>query len=239
MNQRLGNVGGEWFGEPYLDPIEAAIEEIAAGGMAVVIDDPGRENEGDLLFAAEFADADKINWLATEGRGLICVAMLAERLERLEIPPMTAYSRDSQSTAFHVSVDASEGVGTGISAADRARTVAALADCSSRAGDFVRPGHIFPLAARDGGVLERPGHTEAGVELCRLAGLSEAAVICEVCSEDGEMARLPELRSFAHRHGLPLIAIADLIAYEMRLAPGRISEPGTLLGAGRETHEFN
>jgi 3,4-dihydroxy 2-butanone 4-phosphate synthase/GTP cyclohydrolase II len=196
-----------------LDSIEAAIEQIAGGGMVVVVDEPDRENEGDLVMAAERISPQAVNFMATEGRGLICVAMREQRLEQLQIPPMVTRAGDAHGTAFRVAVDAAERVSTGISAPDRARTIAALASASSRPEDFVRPGHVFPLAARDGGVLVRAGNTEAAVDLCALAGLPEAGVICEIAADDGEMARLPDLRVFADRHALPLVTIADLIAY--------------------------
>ncbi len=204
-----------------LDRIEDAIEAIAAGGFVVVVDDPSRENEGDIVFAAQFVDPEKVNWLAKEARGLICVAMRGERLDDLAIPPMARRNGNAQGTAFHVSVDASEGVTTGISAADRARTISALADPTSGPRDFARPGHIFPLAACSDGVMGRDGHTEAGTDLCRLAGVAEAAVICEICAEDGEMARLPALRALADQHALPLVSIADLIAFRHRRGESR------------------
>ncbi len=212
----MWGAGRRRTGPPRLDRIEDAIEGLAAGGFVVVVDDPSRENEGDLVLAAEFVDPDKINWITKEARGLICVAMRGERLDQLAIPPMTRRNSNLQGTAFRVSVDAAEGVTTGISAADRAHTISTLADSASGPDDLARPGHIFPLAARGGGVLERAGHTEAGTDLCRLAGLSEVAVICEICAEDGEMARLPALRVLADTHDLPLIAITDLIAFRRR-----------------------
>jgi 3,4-dihydroxy 2-butanone 4-phosphate synthase/GTP cyclohydrolase II len=213
MIGELGNPRGDDDGPIRLDPVEAAVDQLGRGGMAVVVDSPNRENEGDLVMAADLVTPQAINFMATEARGLICVAMRAERLERLRIPPMAHRNGDPYGTAFHVAVDAAEGIGTGISAFDRARTIAALADPASGAEDLVRPGHVFPLAARDGGVFARAGHTEASLDLCALAELSEAAVICEIAADDGEMARLPELRAFADRHGLPLVTIADLIAH--------------------------
>ena len=197
------------------DSIEEAIEEIRAGRMVVVVDDESRENEGDLVMAAEKVTPDAVNFMATYGKGLICVPMTAERLAELEIPLMTQTNTESMSTAFTVSVDAA-GVHTGISAAERARTIKALVDPKTKPGDLRRPGHIFPLRAMEGGVLRRAGHTEAAVDLARLAGLSPAGVICEIMSEDGSMARTPELRAFADAHNLKLITIADLIRYRRR-----------------------
>ena len=196
-----------------IDSIEAAIAQIARGGMVVVVDDPDRENEGDLVMAADRITAEAVNFMASEGRGLICAAMREQRLDQLRIPAMVECSGDHFGTAFRVPVDSADRVSTGISAPDRARTIAALAEPGSGPEDFVRPGHVFPLAARDDGVLVRAGHTEASVDLCALAGLREAGVICEIAADDGEMARLPDLRIFADRHGLPLVTIADLIAY--------------------------
>lgn len=195
--------------------IEEAIEEIRQGRMIIVVDDESRENEGDLVMAAEKATAEHINFMATYGRGLICVPMTAARLAELEIPLMTTVNTDTMSTAFTVSVDA-VGVHTGISAAERALTVRTLADPNTKPEDLRRPGHVFPLQAKDGGVLRRAGHTEAAVDLARLAGLQPAGVICEIMSDDGTMARVPELKAFARRHGLKMITIADLIRYRRR-----------------------
>jgi 3,4-dihydroxy 2-butanone 4-phosphate synthase/GTP cyclohydrolase II len=195
-----------------LSPISAAIDAIASGGMAVVVDDPQRENEGDLVMASTFVTPDAVNFMATHGRGLICAPMLRERLDELEIPPMVARGTDPKGTAFHVGVDL-RGHATGISAAERASTIRALADPSSEPADFTQPGHVFPLAYHRGGVLARAGHTEASVDLAMLAGAGPAAVICEIASEDGEMMRLPELLRFAERYDLPVVAISDLIAH--------------------------
>jgi 3,4-dihydroxy 2-butanone 4-phosphate synthase/GTP cyclohydrolase II len=200
-----------------LSPIEAAIDAIAAGGMAVVVDDPSRENEGDLVMAARFVTPEAVNFMATHARGLICVPMLRERLDELEIPPMVDRCTDPKGTAFHVGVDLRE-QSTGISAAERANTIRALADGSSGAADFRQPGHVFPLAYRSGGVLERAGHTEASIDLAVLAGAGPAAVICEIAAEDGEMMRLPELLEFAEQHDLPIVAIDELIRYLARPA---------------------
>jgi 3,4-dihydroxy 2-butanone 4-phosphate synthase/GTP cyclohydrolase II len=197
------------------ESVERAIAALRAGGMVVVIDDADRENEGDLVMAAESATPAAINFMAREGRGLICVPLAAERLRELQLPMMVEVPEDSMRTAFTVSVDARRGVTTGISAADRARTVAVLASPDSGPDDLVRPGHVFPLAAKPGGVLRRPGHTEASVDLVRLAGFRPAAVICEILQDDGTMMREPELRAFAARHELPVLLIADLIQYRM------------------------
>jgi 3,4-dihydroxy 2-butanone 4-phosphate synthase/GTP cyclohydrolase II len=206
-------MGSDWRVE--LSSVEPALEAIGSGGMAVVVDDPRRENEGDLVMAARHVTPAAVNFMATHGRGLICVPMLRERLDELHIPPMIDRRTDPRETAFHVGVDL-RGQATGISAAERAQTIRALANSSSRAPDFCKPGHVFPLAYRPGGVLERPGHTEASVDLAVLARAGASAVICEIAADDGEMMRLPELRGFADRHGLPIIAISDLIEYLAR-----------------------
>ncbi|OAR27364.1 bifunctional 3,4-dihydroxy-2-butanone 4-phosphate synthase/GTP cyclohydrolase II [Streptomyces sp. ERV7] len=204
-----------------LDPVEQAIRDIAAGRPVVVVDDEDRENEGDLVIAAERATPEIIAFMMSECRGLICAPMEGEALDRLQLPQMVDHNTESMKTAFTVSVDASaaHGVSTGISAADRATTLRLLADGRSDAGDFVRPGHIFPLRAKPGGVLVRNGHTEAAVDLARLAGLAPAGAIVEIAGEDGVMLRLPELVPFARKHGLTIISIEDLIAYR------RSSEP--------------
>ncbi|MBB1245848.1 3,4-dihydroxy-2-butanone-4-phosphate synthase [Streptomyces durbertensis] len=198
-----------------LDPIERAIADIAAGRPVVVVDDEDRENEGDLVVAAEKATPEIIAFMMSECRGLICVPMEGPELDRLELPQMVGRNTESMSTAFTVSVDASaaHGVSTGISAADRATTIALLADPTAVADDFVRPGHVFPLRAREGGVLVRQGHTEAGVDLARLAGLRPAAAIVEIADRDGTMMRLPRLVPFAREHGLAIVSIADLVEY--------------------------
>lgn len=198
------------------NPIEDAIDAIRRGEMIVIMDDASRENEGDLVMAADHVTPEAINFMAKYGRGLICAPMEADALDRLRIPPMVKVSEDSMKTAFTVSVDARLETTTGISAADRARTIQVLADPDSSADDLVRPGHIFPLRARPGGVLRRPGHTEASVDLATLAGLSPAAVICEILKPDGTMARLPELLEFKDTHHLVLISIADLIRYRLQ-----------------------
>jgi 3,4-dihydroxy 2-butanone 4-phosphate synthase/GTP cyclohydrolase II len=204
-----------------LDPVERAISEIAAGRPVVVVDDEDRENEGDLVIAAEKATPEVVAFMMTECRGLICAPLEGEDLDRLELPQMVEQNTESMHTAFTVSVDAGpeHGTATGISAADRATTLRMLADRESTAGDFVRPGHVFPLRARPGGVLVRAGHTEAGVDLARLAGLRPAAAIVEIAAEDGTMMRLPELVAFARKHGLAIISIEDLIAYRRSAEP--------------------
>lgn len=204
-----------------LDPVEQAIRDIAAGRPVVVVDDENRENEGDLVIAAEMATPEIVAFMMSECRGLICAPMEGDELERLELPQMVENNTESMSTAFTVSVDASaaHGVTTGISAADRAATLRLLASGRSTAADFVRPGHVFPLRAKPGGVLVRNGHTEAAVDLARLAGLRPAGAIVEIAGEDGVMLRLPELIPFARKHGLTIISIEDLIAYRRTSDP--------------------
>jgi 3,4-dihydroxy 2-butanone 4-phosphate synthase/GTP cyclohydrolase II len=196
--------------------IEEAIEEVRQGRMVVVCDGEDRENEGDLVMAAQFATPEAVNFMAKEGRGLICLALTSERCEQLGLKLMAAKNEAPLQTAFTVSVEAAEGVSTGISAHDRARTVQVAIDPHSGPSDIVTPGHIFPLRAKDGGVLERTGHTEASVDLARLAGLIPAGVICEVMKDDGTMARVPDLAPYCERHGLKMITVADLIAYRRR-----------------------
>ncbi|MEW2064205.1 bifunctional 3,4-dihydroxy-2-butanone-4-phosphate synthase/GTP cyclohydrolase II [Streptomyces sp. NPDC007002] len=204
-----------------LDPVEQAVRDIAAGRPVVVVDDEDRENEGDLVIAAEKATPEIVAFMMSECRGLICAPMESDELERLELPQMVEDNTESMQTAFTVSVDASaaHGVTTGISAADRATTLRMLAGGVAGSGDFVRPGHIFPLRARSGGVLVRNGHTEAAVDLARLAGLRPAGAIVEIAGEDGVMLRLPELVPFARKHGLTIISIEDLIAYRRSNEP--------------------
>ena len=200
-----------------LATVEEAIEEFRAGRFLVVVDDADRENEGDLILPAEVVTPDAINFMAKHGRGLICMPMTEERLDELGIPLMVGPSRNTSShgTPFTVSVEARKGVSTGISAYDRAQTVRVLIDPRTRPDDIAMPGHMFPLRARPGGVLVRAGHTEATIDLCRLAGRYPAGVLCEIMKGDGTMARLPDLRAFARRHGLKILAIRDLIAYRM------------------------
>ncbi|PWE17988.1 3,4-dihydroxy-2-butanone-4-phosphate synthase [Marinicauda salina] len=196
-----------------LSPIEDIIEDARNGRMFILVDAEDRENEGDLIVPAQFATPEAINFMAKHGRGLICLALTQERTATLGLPLMSAHNRSRQSTAFTVSIEAREGVTTGISAHDRARTIAAAIDPANGPEAIVSPGHVFPLMARDGGVLVRAGHTEAAVDIARLAGGNPAGVICEIMNEDGTMARLPDLVGFAQRHGLKIGAIADLIAY--------------------------
>ena len=195
--------------------VSTAIEEIRAGRMIVVVDDEDRENEGDLTLAAEKITPEAINFMAKFGRGLICLAMSAERLDYLRIGPMTRENTSPYGTAFYESIEAREGVTTGISAHDRARTIQVAIDPASRAADLVRPGHVFPLCARKGGVLVRAGQTEASVDLARMAGLVPAGVICEIMNEDGTMARVPDLIEFCRQHELKMLTVAELIRYRM------------------------
>ncbi|MDR1875428.1 MAG: bifunctional 3,4-dihydroxy-2-butanone-4-phosphate synthase/GTP cyclohydrolase II, partial [Synergistaceae bacterium] len=195
------------------DAIEDAIEDIRQGRMVVVVDDENRENEGDLIMAAVHATTERVNFMARYARGLICAPVSAEIAERLQLDPLTQKGTDRHGTAFLVTVDAKEGITTGISAEERAITARLLASSDARPNDFYRPGHLFPLAAREGGVLKRAGHTEAAVDLARLAGLPSAGVICEVMRDDGAMARLPDLALFAKQHDLRLITVQSLIAW--------------------------
>ncbi len=195
------------------DSIDEALEALRQGEIIVVMDDEDRENEGDFIIAAEKTTPQAVNFIAKHGRGLICLAATNERLEELDIQPMVARNTASLGTNFTVSIDAATGVSTGISAADRARTVDVFVDPASRPADLARPGHIFPLGAQAGGVLKRAGHTEAVVDLCEAAGLYPAGLLCEIMDEDGEMARRPRLQEIANEHGLKLITIADLIRW--------------------------
>ena len=201
-----------------LDTVERAIEEIRAGRAVVVVDDEDRENEGDLIFAAELATPELVAFMVRYTSGYICVPLTDEDCDRLDLPPMFHTNQDKRGTAYTVTVDAREGVSTGISATDRARTIRLLADPESRPESFTRPGHCVPLRAREGGVLRRTGHTEAAVDLARLAGLRPAGVLCELVSQkdEGDMARLEECAAFAAEHGLAIISIADLVAYRRR-----------------------
>jgi 3,4-dihydroxy 2-butanone 4-phosphate synthase/GTP cyclohydrolase II len=199
-----------------LDSIERAIQDFREGKILIVVDDEDRENEGDLVLAAELATPEAVNFLTRFGRGILCAPVSAEVADRLELRLMTDRNTAKMQTPFTVSVDAVEGTTTGVSAAERAITLRKLAEPGARPGDFGIPGHVFPLRAKDGGVLRRAGHTEAVVDLCRLAGLQPVGVLCEILNEDGTMARLPDLRPFAEEHGLTLISIEDLIAYRRR-----------------------
>ena len=197
-------------------PIEEAIRRYRDGEMLILVDDENRENEGDLVIAAEHATAEAVNFMAVHGRGLICVPITEERARELQLSPMCPENTALHGTHFTISVDAMHGITTGISAHDRAETIRLMVDERSRPEDLARPGHIFPLIARDGGVLRRAGHTEATVDLARLAGLRPAAVLCEILNEDGTMARVPHLEVFGKTHGLPIVNIADLIEYRKR-----------------------
>ena len=194
-------------------PTTELIEEIRAGRLIVLADDEDRENEGDLVFAADFVTPEKVNFLARFGRGLVCMAITDQHARRLELSPMTGSNRSVHGTAFTVAIEAAEGISTGISAADRAHTIRVASRPDALPRHIVQPGHVFPLVSRDGGVLVRAGHTEACCDLARLAGLTPAAVLCEIMNEDGTMARLPDLTAFAREHGLKLGSIADLIRY--------------------------
>jgi 3,4-dihydroxy 2-butanone 4-phosphate synthase/GTP cyclohydrolase II len=200
----------------YLSPIEDVIEDARKGRMFILVDDEGRENEGDLVIPAERATADVVNFMAKHGRGLICLAMPRDRVEQLGLHLMSPRNEARHQTAFTVSIEARDGVTTGISAADRAHTIAVAIDPGKTRHDIVTPGHVFPLIAQDGGVLVRAGHTEAAVDMARLAGMNPSGVICEVMNDDGTMARLPDLVKFAQLHGLKVASITDLIAYRRR-----------------------
>ncbi|MDX1710326.1 MAG: 3,4-dihydroxy-2-butanone-4-phosphate synthase [Rhodovibrionaceae bacterium] len=199
-----------------VSPIEEIIEEARNGRMFVLVDDEDRENEGDLVIPAQMATPEAINFMAKYGRGLICLALTRERIEQLGLPLMSRHNESRHQTAFAVSIEAREGVTTGISAPDRARTIAVAIDPDASSSDLATPGHVFPLVARDGGVLVRTGHTEAAVDLARIAGLNPSGVICEIMNDDGTMARRDDLIAFAQRHGLKIATIADLIAYRRR-----------------------
>src|SRR4030065_1430909 len=196
--------------------IDGAIDDIAKGKMVILVDDEDRENEGDLCMAAEKVTPEAINFMAKYGRGLICLSLTPERVEDLKLPMMTTENTSSFCTAFTVSIEATKGVTTGISAADRATTIRTAIDPKAQDEDLVRPGHVFPLRARRGGVLQRAGQTEGSVDLARLSGLYPAGGICEIMNEDGTMARVPQLVEFAHKHGLKIVTIKDLIKYRMR-----------------------
>ena len=224
----LADYGGAGAEFRFAD-IETALVELRAGRMIVVVDDEDRENEGDLTMAAELTTPEAINFMARHGRGLICLAMTGERLDELELPPMAPNNTALGGTAFAVSIDLKgDGVTTGISACDRARTIRAAVDGNRSPEDFGRPGHVFPLRARDGGVLERRGQTEAAVDLARLAGLNPAGVICEIVNDDGTMARLPDLVRFCERHGLVMITVADLARYRLEAEDDALALAGSM-----------
>lgn len=198
-----------------LATIEAAVEDIRDGKMIIIVDDEDRENEGDLVCAAEKVTPEIISFMAIHGRGLICLPLTEERCDELQLQPQTTNNTSSMGTAFTISIEAREGVTTGISAADRAHTILTAVDPNSKASDLARPGHIFPLRAKRGGVLVRVGQTEASVDMARIAGLAPAAVICEIMNDDGTMSRMPELAAFAEKHGLKIISVADLVRYRI------------------------
>jgi len=206
----------EQFYSDAISSVDEIIEDARNGRMFILVDHEDRENEGDLVIPAQMATPQAINFMATHGRGLICLALPGERIDQLGLPLMASYNSSRHETAFTVSIEAREGVSTGISAADRARTVAVAIDAAKSGADIASPGHVFPLRARDGGVLVRAGHTEAAVDVSRLAGLNPSGVICEIMNEDGTMARLPDLVAFAQRHNLKIGTISDLIAYRRR-----------------------
>jgi 3,4-dihydroxy 2-butanone 4-phosphate synthase/GTP cyclohydrolase II len=199
-----------------LASIEEAVEDIRAGRMIIIVDDEDRENEGDLVCAAEKVTPEIINFMAMHGRGLICLPLTEERCDELQLFPQTSENTSSMGTAFTISIEAREGVTTGISAADRAKTILTAVDPASKPNDLARPGHVFPLRAKRGGVLVRVGQTEASVDMARIAGLTPAAVICEIMNDDGTMARLPELEKFAEKHDLKIISVADLVRYRIQ-----------------------
>ena len=201
----------------FLSPIEDVLEDAKNGRMFILVDDEDRENEGDLIIPAQMATPDAVNFMAKYGRGLICLTVDRKRAEILGLPPMSSNNRARNNTAFTVSIEAKEGITTGISAADRAHTIAVAINSAKDADDIVTPGHVFPIVARDGGVLVRAGHTEAAVDMARLAGLNPAGVICEIMNDDGTMARLPDLVKFAKKHDLKVATIADLIAYRRKV----------------------
>lgn len=236
--QRTGRVRseatGQGFGE---ESVVAALEAMKRGEMVLVTDDEDRENEGDLILAAEFANEDNMAFMIRQTSGVICVSLDDERVDELRLPPMVGRNEDPKGTAFTVSVDASRGTSTGISAGDRAQTLRLLADENSGPEDFLRPGHVFPLRAKKHGVLARQGHTEAALDLCRLAGLKPAGVLCEVISEDGkEMARMPELMRLAEQHGLVLTSIADLVRGQQHLLLQGSSSAGQPACRARRLH---
>ncbi len=199
--------------------VHRALEDVRLGRMVILVDDEDRENEGDLVLAAEKCTPEAVNFMAKHARGLICLTLTEEQVKRLDLPMMTSDNQSARTTAFTVSIEARTGVTTGISAADRARTVQVAVDPRSGPSDIVSPGHVFPLRARPGGVLQRTGHTEGSVDLARLAGLEPAGVICEIMNDDGTMARMPDLVAFAEAHGLRILTIADLIQYRLQHEP--------------------
>ncbi|WP_332700431.1 3,4-dihydroxy-2-butanone-4-phosphate synthase [Devosia sp.] len=223
--------------------LSKALERLRLGGMVILVDDEDRENEGDLIVAAEFATPEAVNFMATHGRGLICLALTGQQVDRLQLPAMTTANKARRSTAFTVSIEAREGITTGISAHDRSRTILAAASPNAEAADVVSPGHVFPLRAAEGGVLVRNGHTEGAVDLMRLAGLQPAAAICEIMRDDGAMARRPDLELFAAQHDLPILTIADLVAHRCKteLLVEQVASadlPSSLSGDAMRVHAF-
>ncbi len=210
------HASGTYLLRMILERIERAIEELKRGKIIVLVDDEDRENEGDLVCAAELCTAETVNFMAKHARGLICLTLTEEWVKRLDLPMMASENQSQRGTAFTVSIEANEGVSTGISAQDRAHTIRVAVQENAKKGDVVTPGHIFPLRARPGGVLQRAGHTEGSVDLVRLAGLRPAGVICEIMNDDGTMARMPDLQRFAKEHGLVVVSIADLVQYRLR-----------------------
>ena len=205
------------YPEALFADVPSVLEEMQAGRMIVVVDDEDRENEGDIILAAEKVTADAINFMATHARGLICLSLTEERADHLRLPAMVRRNTESMGTAFTESIDAREGIATGISTHDRAHTIRAAISPATSADDLLRPGHVFPLRARKGGVLARTGHTEASVDLAEMAGLTPAAVICEIMNHDGTMARLPDLARFCRIHGLKMITIAEIVRHRLFL----------------------
>jgi 3,4-dihydroxy 2-butanone 4-phosphate synthase len=214
MNQSLRSIFGDSEAR-----LEAALASLRRGNGVLVVDDEDRENEGDLIFPAQTLDTAQMAMLIRECSGIVCLCLTDEKADALNLPPMVADNTSRHGTAFTVSIEAAEGVTTGVSAADRLRTVRTAAAHGARPKDLHRPGHVFPLRARPGGVLERPGHTEATVDLMRLAGLDPCGVLCELTNPDGTMARLPQVQAFGARHGYPVVAVADIVAARMETAP--------------------
>ena len=226
-----------------MSSLSVALAELKKGGMVVLVDDENRENEGDLVVAAEFATPEVVKFMAVHGRGLICLALTGAQVDRLGLPPMVASNKARRSTAFTVSIEAKEGITTGISSFDRAHTILTAINPNVVAGDIVSPGHVFPLRAKEGGVLVRNGHTEGAIDLMTLAGLQPAAVICEVMGEDGHMARRPELQVFAQTHGLPILTIEELVAHRQRTEElveevAQAELPSSLTSAPLQVHAF-
>lgn len=226
-----------------MSALSEALTQLRRGGMVILVDDEDRENEGDLVAAAQFATPDAINFMATHGRGLVCLAMTGAQVDKLQLPAMTTNNKARRSTAFTISIEARDGITTGISAYDRSRTILAAANPSAQVGDVVSPGHIFPLRAAEGGVLVRNGHTEGAVDLMRLAGLQPAAAICEIMRDDGEMARRPDLEIFAARHDLPILSISELVAYRSQFETlveevASAELPSSFATVGMRVHAF-